>query len=560
MQRPCTQCQATFTIDQRDLDFYDKVSPEFGGKKIAIPPPTLCPDCRLQRRLTWRNERTLYFRSCDATGKKILSVFSPDTPFKAFHHEAWYGDGWSGLDAGKPFDFHRPFFEQFQELIKNVPLLALNVQSIQNCEYVNECGWSKNCYLTIEADQNEDSMHGYRVFFVKNCVDCTEVFRSQQCYECVDCENCFNLRWSQLCKQCSDSCFLFDCRGCNNCFGSTGLRQKKFCLFNKQLTEEQYRKHMSSFDAFNADHMNAAWKQFEAQKLSLPRRAFIGNQNENVSGNYIYESKDCKDCYNIRGCRDCRHCDLVRDGKDCMDYFVWGDKAEHVYEAQSCGHNIQNVLFCCVCVESIHDLFYCYLCMLGTNNCFGCVGLKHQKYCILNKQYTKEEYEKLVQKIIAHMQTSGEWGEFLPASISPFAYNESAAQEAFPLKENDVTGNGWAWKEKLPSHAGTGTVVPVPSGDPTTLPDSLTDQIFTCDATRKPFKIISQELRFYRDNHLPLPRFHPDERHKRRMLLRNPRKLWDRACSKCAKAIQTSYAPTRPEKILCEECYLKEVY
>jgi len=31
------------------------------------------------------------------------------------------------------------------------------------------------------------------------------------------------------------------------------------------------------------------------------------------------------------------------------------------------------------------------------------------KYCILNKQYSKEEYEELVPKIIEHMQKTGEW-------------------------------------------------------------------------------------------------------------------------------------------------------
>lgn len=560
MQRSCTLCSAGFVIDDRDLAFYDKVSPEFAGKKIAIPPPTLCPDCRLQRRLAWRMERTLYFRTCDATKKKIMSVFPQDSPYKVFHPEAWYGDSWSALEYGRPFDFNRTLTEQMQELMRAVPLLALSVVGTQNCEFVNQIGFSKNSYLIFEGDYNEDCLYGYRVFFNKVSVDCTEVVRSQQCYECVDCDTCFNLRWSQLCKQCSDSAFLYDCRGCASCFGCAGLRQKKFCVFNKQLDEQQYRQMIVSFDQTNSGHWKAAWEQFEKIKLALPRRAFIGEQNENVSGNYIYESKDTTECFNVRACRDCRYCDMIRESKDCMDYTVWGATAQLIYECGTSGVGLQNLRFCSECWENCHDLLYCFQCINGTGDCIGCVGLRHQKYCILNKQYTKEEYEQLAPKIIEHMQRTGEWGEFFPVSASPYGYNETTAQEYFPLKKEEAVARGWKWRDVLPSHAGTGNAVPAPSGDAVHVPDAAVDQIFACEATGKPYRITTQELRFYRDNHLPLPRLHPDERHRRRMLLRNPRKLWTRTCGKCGKPVQTSYAPERQEKIVCEECYLKEVY
>jgi hypothetical protein len=37
------------------------------------------------------------------------------------------------------------------------------------------------------------------------------------------------------------------------------------------------------------------------------------------------------------------------------------------------------------------------------------VGLHDKSYCILNKQYTKEEYEELVPKIIEKMMKDDEW-------------------------------------------------------------------------------------------------------------------------------------------------------
>ncbi len=68
-----------------------------------------------------------------------------------------------------------------------------------------------------------------------------------------------------------------------------------------------------------------------------------------------------------------------------------------------------------------------------SSNCFLCVNLENKKYCILNKQYSKEEYEVLVPQIIEHMQKTGEWGEFFPVCLSPFGYNETVAQEHFKL-------------------------------------------------------------------------------------------------------------------------------
>jgi hypothetical protein len=558
---PCNACGAPFTVDDEDRSFLEKLAHEIGGKKMNFPESTFCPNCRLQERLAWRVERNLYFRTCDLTGEKILSVFAPDSPYKAAHHEAWYSDKWNALDFGRDFDFSKPFFDQFHNLMKDVTLLALNVQSIQNCEYVNQCGWSKDCYFTIEADQNDDCMYGYRIFYDKTCIDCTEVTQSQWCYECVDCGNCYGLRYSQLCRQCADSSFLYDCRGCTNCFGCAGLRQKQHCMFNERLTPDQYQANLQAFDFCNPEHLGAAQEKFDALKLRHPRKAFIGEQNENVSGNYIYESKDVRDSYGMWQCRDCRYCNLIRDAKDCMDYFVWGDKAEKIYNCECCGHGVQNLAFCCDCWDGVHDLLYCYQCMKATSDCFGCIGVLKGKYCILNKQYSKEEYESMVPKIIEHMRKTGEWGQFLSSTIAPYAYNETMAQEFFPLTEGDARKKGLRWKENLPFTTGKETLAwdKVP-WDITHVPDSIVDEVFACEATEKNYRITKRELQFYRDMHLPIPRFHHDERHRRRMAQRNPRRLWNRECATCKKAIQTSYSPDRPETVYCEECYLKEVY
>jgi hypothetical protein len=200
-------------------------------------------------------------------------------------------------------------------------------------------------------------------------------------------------------------------------------------------------------------------------------------------------------------------------------------------------------------------------CMKGSHDLFGCAGMKHHFYCILNKQYTKEEYEALVPKIIAHMRTTGEWGEFFPASMSPFPYNETVAQEQFPLDRDSALKEGWKWREIQDEKPQVQKIIPgaeLPASI-ADIPDDVLNWAIKCEQSGRPFRIVRQELEFYRRHSLPLPRLHPDERHKRRTALRNPRKLWDRQCDNCKKAIKTTYAPERLEKVFCEECYLETV-
>jgi hypothetical protein len=461
----------------------------------------------------------------------------------------------------KRLRFLTSIFEQFAELVQEVPSFSLNVAGLQNCDYVNQCGWSKNCYFTIEADANEDSLYCYRLYFCKTCIDSLELYKSERCHECIDCEQCFTVQYSQLCEQCNDGAFLFDCRGCSSCFGCVGVRQKKYCMFNEQLTKEEYEKRLSQFDFCNRRHLEVAQNRLEQLKLTHPRKALTGEQNDDISGNYVYNSKSCHDCFGIRECRDCRYCSIIRNANDSMDYLCWGDNVERLYECQECGHGAQNLRFCNSCWEGVHSLLYCYQCVLTTTNCFGCVGLKKAEYCIMNKQYTKGEYEELVPKIIEHMKTTGEWGEFFPIELSPHAYNETAAQEHFPLIKEEVSQRGWKWQENLPFTIGKETTsfdqIPDRIED---IPDSICSEVLACEATGKNFRITKQELLLYRQFRVPIPRLHPDERHRRRMAMRNPRKLWERECGKCGKGIQTTYSPERPEVVFCEKCYLEAMY
>jgi hypothetical protein len=280
---------------------------------------------------------------------------------------------------------------------------------------------------------------------------------------------------------------------------------------------------------------------------------------EEVSGDYLKNSKHLHYCFDVSYGEDCAHTFAGFKVKDLMDV-CHATEGELAYEGMSVGYASHRILFTNG-AWSCSNLLYCDNAQ-SSQNLFGCIGMKHANYCILNKQYTEEEYERLVPQIIERMRQDGVWGEFFPSGISPFAYNETTAQTYFKTTADEAIRYGFRWRQASDTPlSGERTVAAhlLPASIEGT-PDEVLKWAILCEATGRPFRIVKQELLFYREHHLPLPHLHPDERHRRRMALRNPRKLWNRNCADCHKPIATSYAPERPETVYCEPCYLKEVY
>jgi hypothetical protein len=560
----CKQCGTVFEITADDLSFYDQVSPVFEGRKYQIPPPTLCPDCRQIRRMCERNARNLYWRKCDFTGEDILSQHHSDCPFPVYSTKIWWSDEWDGIEYGRSFDFSRPFFEQFKELKQVVPHQARFVieATLENSDYTNCTGYLKNCYLISECDHDEECYYSMRLYDSKQLVDCFNCHDCELGYECIDCIGCQRVLFSQDCQNCHDSMFLSNCLGCNDCIGCINQRHKKFMIFNEQFTEEEYRKRKSELHLNEISGMQKLRRECNTFFTKQPHKCVQADHNENCTGDHIFNSKNSNACMDCKDLEDCKYCSCVSMGvKSSMDYTFWGDKAELMYECSGCGDNVFNLKFCTTCTTNLSDCMYCDQCT-SLDNCFGCVGLKKKKYCILNKQYSKEEYEKLVPKIIEHMSNNGEFGKFFPKDLCPFAYNETRAMEHFSLSKEDVLNRGFRWRDekdeppKVEKIIKANQLPDLISG----VPDDILNWAIECEETKRPFRIIKQELEFYRKMNIPVPHLHPDERHKRRMQLRNPRKLCTRQCDKCKKEIQTTYSPERSEVVYCEECYLKEVY
>ncbi len=564
--KKCRISRQEFFITDKDLEFYNKISPVFWWKKYSIPSPTLCPDERQKRRLVFRNERKLYKRKCDKTGQEMISVYSPEKPYTIYEQKIWWGDDWSPLDYGRSFDFERPFFDQFHSLYAETPKMNLYHQlKNENSEYSHLSSSNKDCYLIAAWNDNENCYYDTYIQRSRWVMDSCFVFDVENCYSCVDCKNCFQAYFCESCADCRDIQHAQDCQSCKDCFCCSWLINKQYCILNKQFSKEQY--HDIVTDEIKKEQARGLYR---ALCQNTPKKFMKWLNNESATGDYVHFSKNSFHNFDCTYLENSKYNTWFHKAQNCYDNYGWWLPAEFCYENQLVGNAAYNVCFSFSCAGNISDIYYSMDCD-GVKNCFGCSSLKKVHHCILNKTYTIHEYETLCGKIVDHMKSTGEWWEFFPHELSPFAYNETVANEYFPMTEEDVGAKWWKWcdGESKNMYIGTHyTPLPISQYDErivwfntaTRNINECLNWIIQCEVTGKPFKIIKQELAFYIENWIPIPTKHPDQRHKERMDLRNPRKLYERTCTECQKEIITTYSPDRLEKVVCEECYRKLVY
>ena len=588
--KKCQNCKAAFAIEPRDFEFY---------ASMDVPPPTFCPPCRLQRRLAWRNERALYQRPCALCGKTVVALQHPESKLTTYCNSCWWSDGWNALEYGRDYDFSRPFFEQFRDLMHQVPEQSLFVMyaTLVNSEYNNMNHYLKNCYLLFNSDYAEDCMYGTEVEHSKECVDVTMVDECELTYQSVNCFRCYQTYFSVDCLNCTTVWFSKNCSSCSDCFGCVNLKNKQYYIFNKPFTKEEYHKKLKEFNVGSYVAFQKAQQQAREYWLKFPFKYMHGTINENVSGDYIHHSKNVHDSFIVVEAHNCRYCMwlIVKNNKNCYDYTQFGEDAENMYESAVCGKGTNTVIggYRVLGCHSIRYSMHCY----DTNDLFGCIGVHKQKYCILNKQYTKEEYNALVPKIIQHMKDMPfrdehgrvhTYGDYFPIALSPYAYNESTAIQFFPLTKEEALAAGYSWKDD----GGQNKIITLPTSD---LPDAIADatdglekEIIGCShggscnhQCTRAFKITAQELSFYKKNQLPLPRLCPNCRHYERVQLKNGLALWQRKCNcsgnmsvrgtyknvathahgsaPCKNEFQTTFRPEQKEIVYCEACYQKEV-
>lgn len=564
--RNCQNCKKDFIIEPEDFLFYERLN---------VNIPNFCHKCRLQRKLTWRNERTLYKRECSLCKKILISVFPPEKSFPVYCHSCYHGTNWNPLSYGLDLDLSKSFLGQFYELQKKVPRQYALVFDNVNCEYTNGVGFSKNCYLVFVSDYNEDCFYSYNIYYCRNCSDLVNCYNCELCYDSLNCVNCQKVLYSIDCKDSYDVLYSKDCIGCNNLVGCVGLRKKSYCIFNQQYSKEEYEKLIKQINLDSHTNLLEVKKKFLDLLKKYPSKYIHGVNNYSVTGDNVSNSKNSSHIFSSKEMEDCKYIINGNTSKDCYECYVCVDKSELCFDSLGCFSTRSTIAS--HLPWSSYDLNYCDGCEVSSS-LFGCVSLKNNKHCILNKQYSESEFKELKEKIIKNMKEipyvdkmgrKYYYGDFFPSELSPYSYNETIATFYYPLTKEEALGNGYTWRDQDPRDYNITILnkdIPDKIGY---VNDSIINEVIECGNNGKnvnqcstAFKINLDEFQLYKKLNVPLPKYCHNCRYYERLKLENPRGLWHRKCMKegCTNEFETSYAPDRPEIIYCEKCYQQEVY
>jgi CxxC-x17-CxxC domain-containing protein len=498
-------------------------------------------------------------------------MYPPEDKITVYCPKCWWSDTWDGTEYAMEYDPSRPFLEQVRELSEKTPFAALEslYTSLKNSNYSNALAWCKDCYQIFWADYCESVFYSSILNNVKYSAELLRAKDSELCYESIGVTKCYNTFFSQECDACVDVWFSRNCYNCTNCFGCANLRGASYCIFNAKYSQEDYADKLKEIKLESSEKLLDMRQNADDFWLSKPYRVYSGNSlNLNVTGEYVFESKNSKEMYICVGAENCKWTQIVtvKPAKDCFDYCGWGNNASLIYESVQVGENVNNIMLSYYCFPDCVNLQYCFWNIAGKNN-FGCVNLKRKSYCILNKEYSKENFEKLKTRIIEDMKTNPyvdklgrkfPYGEFFPPEMSKFPFNKSNAMRFLPKTKEQAESKGYIWVNRTdPIHEVTVEAFSLPdtieSAD-----ENILKEVIKCANCGRGYKVTKGEFDLLRKLNLPLPHECPKCRENRRFVRLNPPKLYKRTCAKCGKEIITAFSPERPEIVYCEKCYQQE--
>ncbi len=596
----CKWTWKDFPVFEKELEILDKISPVYDGEKFSIPSPNLSPKAREIKRMLWRNERNLYKRKCDLTGKSMISVYSPEYEWKVYYFKDFYWDNWDSSDYQIEIDHNKTIKEQLWNFLKNIPKRSINLDdaiSMENCDYCNYWIWSKDSYMCQTPVMSEKCFYSSTPLKSSYCIDTLLCEECENSYESIDCTKSYKLFYCQNVEESNECYFWKDLKNCNNCIWCIWLRWKKYYIFNKKVSKEEYEKKLSQIFDCNKSYEKFS-KEFEYFKNKFLKKNLNNRMSENSYWEWIVWSK------NIIFWKDCI---TLEDSFYCTVAWI---TATDLISCTSVWMNINNLVDCIWTSNSSKSWFLSFaswnnsfylMDVRFSDNCLLSSWFQNQEYTIFNKKYKKSEYENIASKIIEKIKKEWIWWDFFPSDFSPFPYNDTIANDYYPVKylvfldqnkkiiKREVNNEDWewtvyilesenfiskavldlGWEEKINIKWRTKeneTEIPKEINviKAKNLPENISEitndilkSIIICKKSKRPFRIIEEELKFYKKYNLPLPRLHPEIRYQNRFNKRPKNNLFLKECNKCNKEVLSAW---NNEKVICEECYLKETY
>ena len=413
-ERTCALTGEKWTMTDEEIGLY---------KKFNVPLSQVSPQTRWWLTSGWFTSFQWWWNKHIETNKSILSFIHPATGLKVVPDKEWFAHDFS--EQGKELKIERDFFQQLRELQLIVPVRAEQNEKEPKNSIARFSFGDVNGFFNMGC-LAKDSLFNIWSFDIEDAAETDICSNVKKSFNVSYSQGIFDCKFVRRSRDCISSAFLFDCRNCENCFGATNKRNARYIFFNQQLSAEEYQKKVTKIDFSRRSIIEEYYQKFldlMAEQAVWPEN--FNEQAENSSGEFLD-----KVINNTIG---------FSNVKNSHDLF-WVNYANQESFASACcsglvgssdcfySTNLVNstgVKFSYHCGTS-QNLEYCIDCY-NCENCFGCVGLNRKKFHLLNKEYSEEEYWKLVDELKCKMLERGEYGNFFPLSMATSYFPDSGA-------------------------------------------------------------------------------------------------------------------------------------
>ncbi|MFH1404814.1 MAG: hypothetical protein ABIH21_01795 [Patescibacteria group bacterium] len=131
--------------------------------------------------------------------------------------------------------------EKFDVLVRKAVWPENFNEKSENCigDYMTNCKDCKYIYYGTDGSQN-NYWCAWAMERAEGNAFVAEPAASTNTYYSSALEKCYNCLFCYWVARCQNSEFLIDSLDCDYCFACVGLRKKKYCIFNKQYSEDEY--------------------------------------------------------------------------------------------------------------------------------------------------------------------------------------------------------------------------------------------------------------------------------------------------------------------------------
>jgi len=349
----------------------------------------------------------------------------------------------NSLKKNKFLDKNKSFFDNFWELFKSFKLPHM-IQFLENknSEYSDVVVGCKNNYLSNINTNAENCLYTFSIKESENIINSVAVWKhSSNVYYSSGINNSYKIFYSRYIINSNNIWFSSNLIWCQECIKCDNLENQKYCINNVKLEKADYLKQKEEILKNKSEFYN------NYLKLSKKSGSF---NSKNCKWNFILNWENLDNSYFISDTKIWKN--LMFFGGDSenennYNIFTWGTwKNVNTYSTMWCwmwNDHIYNSAH----IPYWNNIFYSYY-VINCSYCIWCIWLKNKSYCILNKQYTKEQWEKLSLEIFESMEKSWDLWEFWPAKINPFYFNDTVAGLIWWFKKDEIISEWFLWRDE----------------------------------------------------------------------------------------------------------------